>query len=243
MPREPLTSPAAEPISQLERVRSALIDAIETGTLLPGRRIDEKELASRFEVSRTPVREALLMLAAQGLVRIAPRSGIHVASPDASEIVAMLEALAEQEAVVCRLAMQRMSSAQRKQLQQLYKATEKAAEVSDRPAYEAANRAFHGLLYEVCANEHIVAPLRLLRLRLAVFRREVHAQPARLLSAAKEHRRIVEAMLANQGDKAADAMRDHILAKGNAVGDLMVQVRALGTPATMGRARPRAVSA
>jgi DNA-binding GntR family transcriptional regulator len=135
--------------------------------------------------------------------------------------------MAEQEAVICRLATQRLSAADRKHLAQLCKATDKAAQTSDRTAYETANRAFHELLYAVCANEYIVAPLRLLRLRLAVFRRKVHDQPARLNAAAKEHRAIVAAMLAHDADAAAHAMREHILAKGKAVGDLMIQVRAL----------------
>jgi DNA-binding GntR family transcriptional regulator len=62
-----------------------------------------------------------------------------------------------------------------------------------------------------------------------VFRRKVHDQPARLMSAAKEHRVIVEAILADHAEAAAAAMREHVLAKGHAVGDLMIQARALAS--------------
>jgi DNA-binding GntR family transcriptional regulator len=213
------TDPAS---SQPERIRAALLLAIEGGKLMPGDAVDEKELADRFGVSRTPVREALLMLAAQHLVRIVPRSGIHVHAPAPAELVSMLEALSELEAVVARLCTLRMDPVQRKQLQALTDATRKAAARGDRHAYETANERFHEALYQGCGNEIVVEQVRQLRLRLAAFRRRVRDQPGRLQSSASEHDAVVAGIVDNDTERAAQAMREHIIAKGRAFADMLL---------------------
>jgi DNA-binding GntR family transcriptional regulator len=215
-------SVAGSPNSQPERIRLAIVCDIEDGTLSPGTALDEKSLAHRFGVSRTPVREALLMLAAQHLVHIAPRSGIQVHAPQAAELVSLLEALAELEAVVTRLCTQRMSHRQREDIQLLCAATSAAATQSDRLAYEQANQQFHEALYAGCGNEVVVHELRQIRLRLSAFRRKVRDQPGRLASAAMEHQQIVAGLLANNMDQAAQAMREHISAKGRGFADLLL---------------------
>ena len=218
--------------SQPERIRAALLSAIEGGTLQPGDAVDEKELADRFGVSRTPVREALLGLAAQQLVRIVPRSGIHVHAPAAAELVSMLEALSELEAVVARLCALRMDPTQRKQLDRLCKATRKAADAGDRLAFEAANTLFHEALYEGCGNEILVDQVRQLRMRLAAFRRKVRDQPGRLQSSAAEHEAVVTGIAGNDAEGTAQAMREHIIAKGRAFADLLLTP---GLAASLGR--------
>lgn len=209
-------------ISQPERIRLALLQSIEGGDLLPGDAVDERALADRFGVSRTPVREALLTLAAQHLVRIVPRSGIHVHAPAASELVSMLEALSELEAVVARLCAFRMTPEQRDRMQRLTDATRKAAAAGDRHGYETENRHFHDALYEGCGNPVIVEQVRQLRLRLAAFRRKVRDQPGRLQSAAMEHDAVVTAIVGNDAERAVQAMREHIIAKGRAFADMLL---------------------
>lgn len=215
---------ALQPIlaSQADRIRAALLHDIEQGLLLPGESVDEKQLADRFGVSRTPVREALLLLAAQNLVRIVPRSGIHVHAPEPSELVSMLEALSELEGVVVRLCTLRMSHQQRQAVDSLCQATQNAAAQADRHAYESANEQFHEALYQGCGNEIVVDQVRQLRLRLTAFRRRVRDQPGRLQSSATEHRQIIDGLLANDVDRAAQAMREHISAKGRAFADLLL---------------------
>ncbi|MGJ7522451.1 GntR family transcriptional regulator [Variovorax sp. LT1P1] len=213
---------ASDATSQPERIRSALLQAIEAGELLPGDAVDEKALADRFGVSRTPVREALLTLAAQHLVRIVPRSGIYVHAPAASELVSMLEALSELEAVVARLCALRMDPGQRDRMQRLTEATRQAAAAGDRHGYETENGHFHDALYEGCGNPVVVEQVRQLRLRLAAFRRRVRDQPGRLLSAAVEHDAVVAAIVDSDAERAAQAMREHIIAKGRAFADLLL---------------------
>lgn len=208
--------------SQQDRIRAALLDELERGLLVPGAAVDEKSLADRFGVSRTPVREALLALAAHQLVRIVPRSGIHIHAPSPTELVGMLEALSEMEAVVVRLATQRMAPLQREGLHELCVACEAAASVADRFAYESANERFHEALYAGCGNDTILEQVRLLRMRLAAFRRRVRDQPGRLQSSAAEHRLVVEGVLRSDVDAASQAMREHIQGKGRAFADLLL---------------------
>ena len=208
--------------SQPDRIRFALINDMESGVLTPGSALDEKALAERFGVSRTPVREALLTLAAQHLVTIQPRSGMYVQAPGPSELVSMLEALSELEAVVARLCTLRMDHGQRERLQGLCLLTDEAAQQGDRHAFEQANQRFHDALYEGCGNNHVVDQVRLLRLRLSAFRRRVRDQPGRLQSSAADHRAVVAGLLANDPERAAHAMREHISAKGRAFVDLLL---------------------
>lgn len=209
-------------LSQPDRIRLALMHDIERGDLMPGAALDEKALATRFEVSRTPVREALLSLAAQNLVRILPRSGTFVHAPDAKELVGMLEALSELEAVAVRLCTLRMGHEQRLVVDALCKETERAAAAGDRLAFEDANERFHDALYEGSGNPVVVEQVRLLRLKLAGFRRRVRDQSGRLQASAADHRLIVEGLLNNESDQAAHAMREHISAKGRAYADLLL---------------------
>lgn len=218
---EPQTSPDVL-TNQSDRIRLALMQDIESGVLLPGAALDEKALAERFGVSRTPVREALLTLAAQSLVRILPRSGISVHAPDATELVGMLEALSEMEAVAARLCALRMDHQQRQAIEMLCRQTEEAASAGDRLAFEAANQAFHEALYQGSGNAIVVEQLRLLRLKLAAFRRRVRDQPGRLQASAADHRLIVDALLKSQPEQTAQAMREHISAKGRAFADLLL---------------------
>lgn len=229
---EPQLSGDSPGPSQPERIRAALLREIESGTLLPGAAVDEKELADRFGVSRTPVREALLTLAAQHLVRIVPRSGIHVHAPAASELVSMLEALSELEAVVARLCTLRMDPVQRERVGRFCQATRSAADRGDRHAYESANEHFHEALYKGCGNEIVVDQVRQLRLRLSAFRRRVRDQPGRLQSSAAEHEEVVAGIASNEPERAAQAMREHIIAKGRAFADLLLAPPAAGAGPT-----------
>jgi DNA-binding GntR family transcriptional regulator len=217
-------STADEPAgaSLTERIRLAVENDILGGQLAPGEPIDDKSLSTAFSVSRTPVREALLLLSAQGLVEILPRAGMRVRRPTASELVALLECLAELESACTRLAALRMGDDQRLALKRTQQQATKAAKAGDRPGYEAANATFHGLIYRGGGNPVLVEQLQATRKRLSAFRRRVMDQPGRLASASAEHDLIVEAVLAGDADCAMVAMREHILHKGKAVADLVL---------------------
>jgi DNA-binding FadR family transcriptional regulator len=103
-----------------------------------------------------------------------------------------------------------------------FRASREAAAAGDRHGYETENRHFHDALYEGCGNPVIVEQVRQLRLRLAAFRRRVRDQPGRLQSAAMEHDAVVTAIVGNDAERAAQAMREHIIAKGRAFADMLL---------------------
>ena len=206
-----------------DRIRESVIAAIHSGALRPGVQIDEKGLSDEFDSSRTPVREALLMLAAQGLVTIVPRAGIFVHKPTAAELVAMFETLAEMEGVVARLATQRITQAAAQRLAQAHQAAGGFVERGDTAGYVEANRAFHDVLYQAAANPYLSEQIVQLRRRLAIYwQQKGLISAARVPSSYREHGLVVQAVLAGHADAAAEAMRTHISAGGKAIADLVL---------------------
>lgn len=103
-----------------ERIRLALADEITSGMLAPGTQLDEQQLGDRFGASRTPVREALRQLAAEGLVEMRPRRGAVVAAMTAERVFEMFELSAEIEALCVRLAAWRMTPLERSALRKIH---------------------------------------------------------------------------------------------------------------------------
>ncbi len=91
-------------MSHAQRLRQTIEDEIVDGALRPGDRLDECQLAARFGVSRTPIREALLQLAVTGLIEVKPRRGAVVSIPEPARLIEMFETMAELEAACGRLA-------------------------------------------------------------------------------------------------------------------------------------------
>ena len=108
------------PKTLAERLRMQISDDIVRGELAPGVALDEMELARRFHVSRTPVREAIRLLGASGLVDARPHRSAVVARPDKPQLVAMFEALRELEALCTGLAAERMTSAEHASLRRVH---------------------------------------------------------------------------------------------------------------------------
>ncbi len=205
-----------------DRIRCQLEHEIYTGKLSPGMAIDERALAVSFKASRTPVREALLLLSARGLVEIVPRAGIYVRKLRASELVAMMEALGELEGVLARLAARRIGPSQREELRAALDGTAGCAKANDAVGYQDANAVLHEVIYLASGNPFIVEQARTVRLRIAAYRGRLFEKPGRLAASQREHARVVAAILAGDADAAADAMRDHISVGGQAFADLVL---------------------
>jgi len=124
--------------------------------------------------------------------------------------------------VAARLAALRMNEAERRALRAAHKKALARAAAGDVPGYETANIAFHTLIMEGSANPLVAEQIRGVRRRLSTFRRRVLDAPGRLARSRAEHERIVAAILAGDGEAAANAMREHILGKGQAYADLIL---------------------
>lgn len=208
--------------SMQDRIRMALEQDLRSGALLPGSPIDEQELCERFEASRTPVREALLLLSAKGLISIRPRSGIYVRQLETRELIAMMEGVGELEGIVARLAAHRITSEQKEQLNQALQQTRACADAADSIGYEQANVRLHDLIYQSSGNTYIVEQTRDARLRVAPYRGKMFEKPERLLRSQAEHEAIVAAIINGNSEGAAEAMRNHISAGGRAFADMVL---------------------
>ncbi len=205
-----------------ERLRLALLDDIEQGVLRAGELIDEKALAAKYGVSRTPIREALLMLAAQKLVVVMPRAGSVVLKPSAAELIALLEYMGELEGVAARLAALRMTAEQRAALSALHASSEALARAGEQHRYQRVNLELHDSVYLGCGNNVVHEEIIAARRRLSNFRRHVFNQPGRLMASFSEHETLVRAIVCGDSELAASSMRDHIIGKGKAFSDLVL---------------------
>ncbi len=204
------------PPSRADQVVRTLADEIVRGAIPPGLRLDERELAQRFAVSRTPVREALGGLCALGLAERRARRGVLAALLPPDRLAAMFAVMAELEAAACRFAAQAMTAAERVRLQTAHEEARLLVQGGDPESYEASNRRFHEILYEGAHNPYLREITLATRNRLMPFRRAQFHLLGRLARSWAEHDRVVAAILRGEAEAAARAMRAHVLTVGQA---------------------------
>jgi len=193
-----------------EELRLQLADEIVRGVLGPGAALDETELARRFQVSRTPVREAIRQLAASGLIEARAHRGAVVARPDAERLSGMFEAMAELEALCAGLAAERMSGGERRLLEATHEELRALIRSGDPQRYHEANEAFHATVYAGAHNAYLAEMALATRARVQPFRRAQFRNLGRLAKSHDEHERVVVAILRGDREGAASAMRAHI---------------------------------
>ncbi|KDD52736.1 FCD domain protein [Bordetella bronchiseptica OSU553] len=198
-----------------DRIRLALEADIRNGVLLPGDAIDEQELAARHQVSRTPVREALLQLKVQGIVDSQPRGGAVVARMDVQELLAIWELMAEMEGVCTRMACQRMTAEERSELARVHREAAPVAQADDAQAWREANHRFHEVLYRGCRNPYLREQLLALRARTGAYLRHAFIAVGRVRASYEQHGELVQAILDHDPERAHRMMMRHIsLAQG-----------------------------
>ena len=194
----------------VDQMVRAISDRIVTGFLRPGEKLDETSLAARFEVSRTPVREALGQLSAIGLVERRPNRGAIVAVVTQEHLASMFESMAELEAICARFSAERMTSGERRSLEIEHQASARLVQLGAEEDYEYFNTEFHTRLYRGAHNNHVYEMTTMTRSRLAPFRRAQFMLPGRLAKSWKEHDAIVTAIMRGDGTAAGNAAKDHV---------------------------------
>lgn len=213
-----------------ERLRVSLAQEIATGALPGGAVLDEQALASRYGVSRTPVREALRQLAAVGLIDTQPRRGAVVITITPARLMALFEASAEIEATCARLATYRMTMVERAAIQRVHREAEALVKRKDQDGYIAINREFHDLIYQATHNEVLVEQAIALRTRLSEFRSAQLRDEDRAGRSWAEHEAILIAMTQGDGASAERHMRAHLLNASSALQALATQAPKSGPP-------------
>lgn len=215
--------------SRSVQLREAIEELIAVGAFAPGAHLDETELAARFGVSRTPIRETLIQLASMGLVVIRPRRGAVVAELGPRQLVEMFETMSELEAVCARLGARRMTAPEREQLRVVHLACEAASVSYDSDDYYYKNEAFHHAIYGGSHNAFLIEQALALSRRLRPYRRLQLRVRDRVPASFAEHGALVDAIVAGDGELAAKLARDHVMIQGERFSDLMAS---LPQPAT-----------
>lgn len=194
-----------------EEVCQKIADDIAMGVFLPGHRLDETLLATKFDVSRTPVREALKQLAITGLVVYRPNRGSVVAEITPEQLDQMFEVMGELEATCARHAAIRMTENERQRLTELHAQSRVAIQNQDAASYDAINRDLHTVIIHGCHNPVLIDIVLGLRHKIANFRRTQFRNLERMSASYEEHAAIVEALLARDVVSCYREMRGHLL--------------------------------
>ncbi len=216
----------ARPGGRAADVRAVLKDEIESGTLPPGAPLDERALAARFGVSRTPVREALQQLAALDLVRIAPRQGVTVARLSIAKLRAMREYIAELEALAAKFAARRVDEPLSQRLDAMLARCQEAAVTGGVAEYTLANSLFHEAIYAGSRNPYLAEQIRHARRMSQRYRVRDFQNRAHIAQSLQDHLKIARAI--QSGDEAAawQAMSLHVPAGNTGFSEFLAKVPA-----------------
>jgi DNA-binding GntR family transcriptional regulator len=213
--------------TRAEKLREAIEEGIATGAFAPGMHLDETELAQRFGVSRTPLREALIQLSSMGIVVLRPRRGALVAEVTPQRLLEMFEVMAELEAMCGRLAARRMSADDHEVLMRAHKACEAACRAENPDAYYHENEQFHYAIYAGSHSGFLIEQTTAMHRRLRPYRRLQLRVRNRLATSFSEHNGVVEALIAGDAEVASERLRQHILVQGERFTDLLASIASL----------------
>ena len=212
--------------TRAEALRRTLESEILSGKLRPGDRLDEVELAARFGVSRTPVRQALHALSAAGLLEIKSRQGACVSSFSIAMLLEMFQMMAELEGLCASFAARRARPEQRRLLKEIHERLVRSFDEDDPEHFYEVNREFHEAVYAAANSEFIADQTLALRNRVSPYRRYVTFQPGRMAATLDEHEAVLKAILASNPTAAQHAMRDHVNLLGDNLTDFIAAIPA-----------------
>jgi len=204
------------PVSVRDRTYEALKQAIVRGRLAPGQRIVEAQVAELLNISRTPLREALLRLEAEGFVERVTSGGVRVRGLSLEEIRELYAVRSVLEGLTAREATERITNEQLESLANLIRQIEEADSGASPDVHRIARlgEEFHQIILEASGNRKCADLLRLLQDHIDRYRQFTIAMPGRGRAAAKEHEALLEALRLRDPEKAERAMRAHVLEAG-----------------------------
>jgi DNA-binding GntR family transcriptional regulator len=190
-----------------EQVAERLRVAILAHTMAPGSWIDEQALAAEYGISRTPLREALKVLASEGLVTMKLRRGAYVTEVSERDLAEVYHLLALLESDAALDVSSRATTAQIAELEALHADLE--AQVADRDRFFAANERFHMRLLEIADNRWRLQLVLDLRKVMKLARHNSLFKQGRIDASLKEHRRIMTAIKSRNGERVQQLMQQH----------------------------------
>lgn len=192
-------------------VREAILDLVISGAYGAGSRLTESELALRLNVSRTPIREALRQLEADGVVVIEKNKGARIIELDDDGVDALYRTRAELEPMVAGLSVPHLMKEDIVRLVEINEAMERDAERGDMVGVTANNNEFHSRLLEKCPNQSLRTAAQSLLRPLIVGRAFSDYSPEQVSRSIQHHREIVEAAETGDIELAVALLKAHIL--------------------------------
>ena len=197
-----------------EVIYNKLLDAIVSGRLSPGEKLTEQKLAAEFEVSRTPIREALMQLGRNGFITITKGRGAYVKKLSIHEIVEIYDVISLLEGHAVEQVVPKLKNQDVKFLKHLESRMEHASAERNYLLYIETNKQFHGFFVEKCGNktiEHIISEQRS-KINRYVYGISLPMYIDKYLFA---HTQILEAIIAGEADLAGKAMKKHNMEAAN----------------------------
>ena len=204
-----------------QEVAVRLRQRIVEGQLAPGAKLNERELAELLNVSRTPLREAIKMLAAEGLVELLPNRGAVVAQMSAQDVADTFEVIAGLEGQSGELAAQRITEAELAEIRALHYEMMAAWTRRDLPTYYRLNAQIHTQINAAARNPVLAQTWRTVNARLQALRFRSNFDEAKWKRAVKEHERMVELLAARDAAGLRALLIEHLTHKRDAVLELM----------------------
>ena len=192
-------------------IARTIADDILQGRLLPGTSLDETLIAARYGVSRTPIREAIRQLTANGVLETKPHRGAVVRAFSEKQLDDMFAVMAELEALCARAAALAMSSAEQAALDAMHDEAAAWAARNDRAAFIDYNWRFHEAIYRGAHNDYLAQLTLDTRARLAPFRSVQFEAEGRLERSHMEHGQVLAAIRRSDAALAHAAMRAHLV--------------------------------
>jgi DNA-binding GntR family transcriptional regulator len=219
--RLPTVTTGGRAPTRADELRDQIEEMILDGRLPPGERLDEMDLARRFGLSRTPVREAIKSLLATGMVEVRGRQGTHVSVLSIPALIEMFDVMAALEGLCAKLAARRATIEQRARMRGVHKDLMEAYQRGNPDEFYKINLRFHDIVYEA-AHTHFIAEQAIqLRRRIGVYRLRVTYQPGRMFGTLAEHVRIMDAIDIGDAEEAQRAAGEHVQLLGDQLTDFI----------------------
>jgi len=200
-----------EHLSLSDRIFEIIEEAILSGSIGPGERIIETELAKNLGTSKSPVREALKKLEGEGVVDLLPRKGFIVKKIDRKSVEDFCEVMFIVEPPVAALSLKKRDRTVCKKLDKIMKDMRSSLSQKEYRLYLTLNRNFHGLFYELTENELITKVFRILYNQTDIFRSTFLYTGERLLRSMEEHLAIADAYQKADQQLLEKAVKDHLV--------------------------------
>ena len=201
----------------VSRLRAMLVD----GRIAPGAKLNERELCERLRVSRTPLREAIKLLAAEGLVDLLPNRGAVAVKLDETDVVHIFEVLADLEGMSGELAARRISDAELGEIKALHYDMLACFARRDLSGYYRINALIHAAINNAARNPLLTKIYRECNARAQSLRFRTNQNEAKWAFAVKEHEQMIDALEAHDAARLRGIMVEHLLRKRDTVLELM----------------------